>query len=234
MQDVSLPSENQIVADPVRLNLEAIKATLEKVEADWEQIDTQLINTGVGKKDIPFNKLIKENMLNAYAYLDGLLEQKIAPFSQESLGPMLGLNSMVLYGQNHALMLEYGNAVEVNTVKFYDQIDTLIKWYQKHEGKSKTRKLAGEIYVTILGHPQLFIEGNHRSGSLIASWINCYNGYPPFVLSPENALAFFQPSSEIKKFVNKSSWRGLTKLPKYRKSFGALWETLTSHREYIR
>jgi hypothetical protein len=43
-------------------------------------------------------------------------------------------------------------------------------------------KLAAEAYLSIVGQPQLFTEGNHRTGSLIASWINLHAGYPPFVL----------------------------------------------------
>ena len=68
------------------------------------------------------------------------------------------------------------------------------------------------------------MEGNHRTGSLIASWINLYAGYPPFVLSVDNAVEYFAPSAAIKQFADKSTWRGRRQLPKYRKSFRAFWE----------
>lgn len=233
MQETSYP-ENSKVLEPARLNLPLIGSTLQKVEDNWSGIETRLIKAGVSKKDVPFNTQVRENMLSAYLYLDRLLEQKVAPFSPESLGSMLALNNHVHYGESQSLMEEYRGAIEANTTKFYEQVEPLIKWYQKHKDKkSKIRKLAGEIYVAVLGRPQLFIEGNHRTGSLIASWINAYHGYPPFVLSPENAVAFFLPSSEIKMFVDKSSWRGRNKLPKYRKSFGELWETLTTNQAYL-
>jgi len=51
-----------------------------------------------------------------------------------------------------------------------------------------------------------------------------YHGYPPFILSRENAIAYFAPSAEIKYFADKSTWRGRFKLPKYRKSFRKFWE----------
>ena len=60
-------------------------------------------------------------------------------------------------------------------------------------------KIAAEIYVSILGYPLLYIVGNHRTGSLIADWISVYDGFPAFVLSVENAIAYFAPSAEIKK-----------------------------------
>jgi hypothetical protein len=57
----------------------------------------------------------------------------------------------------------------------------------------------------VLGYPQLYIEGNHRTGSPIADWISVYYGFPPFDLPAENALAYFAPSIEIKQFANKST-----------------------------
>jgi hypothetical protein len=49
-------------------------------------------------------------------------------------------------------------------------------------------------------------------------------GYPPFVLSPENAIDYFAPSAAIKRFASRSTWRGRWQLPKYRKSFRTFWE----------
>jgi hypothetical protein len=51
---------------------------------------------------------------------------------------------------------------------------------------------------------QLFIEGNNRTGSLIASWINLYAGYPPFVLLEQSAVDYFAPSAAVKQFANRS------------------------------
>jgi hypothetical protein len=44
------------------------------------------------------------------------------------------------------------------------------------------------------------------------------------VLSPSNAVAYFAPSAQIKRFADRSSWRGRARLPKYRKSFREFWE----------
>jgi hypothetical protein len=51
-----------------------------------------------------------------------------------------------------------------------------------------------------------------------------YHGHPPFVLSVDNAMAYFKPSAEIKKFADKSTWRGRSRLPKYRECFKKFWE----------
>ena len=92
------------------------------------------------------------------------------------------------------------------------------------KGKPRPLKAAAEVYVAVLGFPQLFIEGNHRTGNLLANWISMYYGRPPFVLSVENAVAYFKPSKEIKRFANKSTWRGRRRIPKYRASFKKFWE----------
>jgi hypothetical protein len=70
----------------------------------------------------------------------------------------------------------------------------------------------------VLSHPQLYQEGNHRAGSLIASGILLQSGCPPFVLTRQNAIAYFDPSSDIK-FTDKRTIRGKLRLPKYRRQF---------------
>ena len=164
-------------------------------------------------------------MLSAYAYLDELLARQIAPFSAECFDHMLVLNDRVHYGTDPALMGEFASAIEANVDKFNTQIEPIAAWYWKHSAQGDhAYKLAAETYVSIVGQPQLFVEGNHRTGSLIASWINLYAGYPPFVLSVDNAVEYFAPSAAIKQFADKSTWRGRRQLPKYRKSFRAFWE----------
>jgi hypothetical protein len=69
----------------------------------------------------------------------------------------------------------------------------------------------------VLSQPQLYQEGNHRTGSLIASGILLQNGCPPFV-TRQNAVAYFNPSSEIK-FADKRTIRGKLRLPKYQHEF---------------
>jgi hypothetical protein len=122
-------------------------------------------------------------------------------------------------------MAEFASAIEANLEKFNAQIDPIAAWYWRHAAqRNHPFKLAAETYVSIVGEPQLFIEGNHRTGSLIASWINLHAGYPPFVLSVEIAIDYFAPSEAIKQFANKSTWRGRQHLPKYRKSFRTFLE----------
>lgn len=218
---------NQVLKpNPERLNLEAIGASLKRVELHWKQIDDELELRGIGRKDTPFTATIRMRMMSSFEYLDALLVQQMPPFSAESIGHMLALNNRVHYGTDQQLIAEYTTAIEANAERFYQHIEPIQIWYEQHTKRGDhPLKIAAEIYVSILGYPQLYIEGNHRTGSLIANWISVYNGFPPFILSVENAIAYFAPSAEIKSFVNKSTWRGQAKLPKYRKSFLKFWES---------
>lgn len=208
-----------------QVNLFEIEKSYSQVVKNWDNITKELIKYKIGEKDTPFNNDVQNRMLLAYNRLNELLENKIEPFSDESLTEMLELNNLVHYGKENSLRYEYNSAIQVTKSKFYNNIKTLSKWYKKHkEREDHPLKIASAIYVGIVGQPQLFVEGNHRTGSLIASWIDLYHGYAPFVLTVNNAIPYFAPSSEIKYFTDKSTWRGRRKLPKYKKSFQKIWE----------
>ena len=41
---------------------------------------------------------------------------------------------------------------------------------------------------------------------------------------PAKKVPYFKPSKEIKRFVDRSTWRGRARLPKYRSCFKKFWE----------
>jgi hypothetical protein len=49
--------------------------------------------------------------------------------------------------------------------------------------------------VRIVSKAQLFIEGNHRSGALVVSYLLVHEGQPPFVLAPDSAAAYFEAAT---------------------------------------
>jgi hypothetical protein len=215
----------------LKFNLEAVEQSLLGVEKNWIRIDDELALKKIGRRDTPFDSVVRERMMRAYQHLDGLLRKGVKPFSPESLCEMLELNNLVHYGHDWTLRLQYHKAIRFNEEKFYEQINPIANWYTKHmKGEPHPLKVSAEIYVAVLGHPQLFVEGNHRVGSMISSWISMYYGHPPFVLSVDNAIAYFKPSAEIKKFADKSTWRGRSRLPKYRKCFKEFWEEYIDNR----
>jgi hypothetical protein len=213
-----------VSASTVRLDLPAIDAALRGIQDNWADIDAQLQQRGIGRKD-PFTSVVRNRMLCAYRYLDELAAQRVDPLSKSGAAAWLELNNRVHYGTDAALRKEFAKAIEANNEKYARNVGPIVGWCEKHTARGdSTDKLAAEVYVSVLGQPQLFIEGNHRTGSLIASWINLAADRPPFVLSVDNAIAYFAPSAEIKHFADRSTWRGRRRLPKYRKVFCGFWQ----------
>lgn len=216
-----------LLPNPQRFNLNEVYSSLEGVHQNWTDIDDQLYKTKIGRRDTAFDEIRLERMMIAFEYIDYLLAANEEPFSLESIHHLLELNNRVHYGLSPQVREEYSSSMELTATQFYQQIDFIANWYNSHKDKKKKEKilrLPPEIYVSVLSFPQLYVNGNHRSGSLIANWISMYYGQAPFVLSVENALAYFEPSAHIKKFAEKLSIRGKLGLPKYHKSFGKFWQ----------
>jgi hypothetical protein len=74
------------------------------------------------------------------------------------------------------------------------------------------------VYISILSEPQLFIEGNHRTGALVMSYILARDGCPPFVLTADNARAYLDPSTLITE-TRKHSLVALFRIPKITRYF---------------
>lgn len=208
----------------LKFNLKNVEKSLLEVEKNWKKINNQLDLEKLGKRD-SFDPIIRGRMMDAYRHLDGLLRKGMEPFSPQGISELLELNNIVHYGFNMELRLEYNRAIQANSEKFSQYIIPIDKWYKKQmRGKPHPLKAAAQVYVSALGFPQLFIEGNHRTANLISNWISMYYSHPPFVLDPNRALAYFRPSKEIKRFVDKTTWRGRARLPKYRNCFKKFWE----------
>jgi prophage maintenance system killer protein len=60
-------------------------------------------------------------------------------------------------------------------------------------------KRAAVVHLHIVSQPQLFVEGNHRTGALLMSYLLVRKGKPPFVLTVDNAKSYFNPSASIGK-----------------------------------
>jgi hypothetical protein len=92
-----------------------------------------------------------------------------------------------------------------------------MEWYALNIDKSVWRRAAG-VYVRVLSDPQLFIEGNHRTGALIMSYLLAREDCAPFVLTEKNAPEYFNPSSVFKK-TKKRSVLSRIKMPKLTRAF---------------
>lgn len=198
------------------LNLDAIAASLRRVQTEFDAINQQLS----WQRD-PMSDEVIENLLTGYAYVDALVDAGIDVFVMGQHKHLLELNTLVLCGQNPGRRAEFAAHIEATERRFYEErqggIEDIVEWRSRHRHES-VWKLAAGLYVRILSKPQLFIEGNHRTGALVASHVLLWHGLPPFVLTVENALAYFDPSTVIRN-TNKLGPLALFRLPGIKKRF---------------
>ncbi len=154
-------------------------------------------------------------MLHAYNHLNNLLA---AVPEKEILSSydMLELNIIVHLGIRSELRQEYYDFVRLTEQTFVEHLPLLMEWFERHEyHEDDPYKIAAGLYVRVLSAPQLFAEGNHRTGSLIANYYLLKKGKDPFVLTPQNAVEFFDLASDVKfqkqdigsKFKRAIGWR---------------------------
>lgn len=164
---------------------------------------------------------VVENMLAGYAFVDQAIAEGKDLLTSMHAAWLLELNHLVLCGRDPRVRGEHRAHLEATARRFYQQeefnIDDILRWHEKHASESPWRRAAG-VYVRILSQPQLYIEGNHRTGALIMSYILVKDGEAPFVLSVENAREYFDPSTVVKE-TRKTVMTLLMKLPGIKKRF---------------
>ena len=202
-----------------RLNLAAIEASLRRVQANFAAINATL----TPPRD-PLSDRVLEQMLLGYERVDWLLERRIDLFTNGQSRQLLELNFLVLCGHVETRHRECARQMEATEAHFYSSGDggvgALMAWVKALQGEP-VRRRAASTYIHILSRPQLFIEGNHRTGALVMSWMLAAEGKPPFVLSVENAKAYFDPSTLVKN-ARKRTLGMLLQRPKLVKRFADL------------
>jgi len=168
----------------------------------------------------PFDNAHFNNIIRGYEHVNGILRKKtdITP------NDLIELNMLCLYGactkdlrdpkKNTNMLLEYSSAVEVNRKKFSAHISPVWKYYERNKGADPFN-LASGIYILMVSCPQLFVEGNQRTGSLMMAFILASRGRKPFVLDSYNAAKFLNLSEKIK-LTRRNRFFERLRLPKHR------------------
>ncbi len=200
------------------LDLDAIESSLRAVQRNFSEIN-RVINT---PRDTLDDQVIT-NMMAGYRYVDALVADGVDLFAIGASRHFLELNALVLCGTDPIERIREDAHLKATAQRFYEEdrgtISDLAAWYALHRDETAWTRAAG-VYVRLLSEPQLFIEGNHRTGALIMSCILVRDGRPPFVLSIDNAQGYFDPSTLITK-TKKTPIGMLFRIPKLKKEFAA-------------
>jgi hypothetical protein len=212
-----------------RLNLQAIERSLRDVQREFPKINDVLRS----RRDSMTNEVIA-NMMAGYTLVDQALADDIDVLTFRHASSLLEFNHTVLCGLDPQTREDSRKHIEATVQRFYRQeefnINDILQWSHRHRDESPWKRAAG-VYVRILSQPQLFFEGNHRTGALVMSYILVRDGRPPFVLSVDNARAYFDPSTLVKE-TTKSAVTLLMKLPRLKKRFAHFLED-QANRHYV-
>ncbi|MBD8614173.1 hypothetical protein IFT69_10620 [Pseudomonas putida] len=204
-----------------RLDLPAIERALREVQSRFAQLSEHFTE----QRD-PLTDEVVENVLAGYALVDEYVAEGVDLFDLQQVNLMLEINATVLCGRDPARRVEFAQHLIATEEHFFNNteggIKDLYNWYCTYRSESVWKRAAG-VYVRILSKPQLFIEGNNRTGSLIVSYLLIRAGLPPFVLSLDNAQGYFNPSSVIRNSA-KHGVKALYELPKIKKKYAAFLE----------
>jgi hypothetical protein len=177
------------------LDLSAIERSLRGVQLDFPRLNECLSPPREAMDDT-----VIRNMVAGYALVDTLAAERADLFAMGNLKYWLELNTTVLCGTDPVERAEYARHRQSTEQRFYEEqaggIRDLVEWNQGRGGESVWMRAAG-LYIRLLSRPQLFVEGNHRTGALAISYVLVSENEPPFVLTPDNAAGYFDPSSMI-------------------------------------
>ena len=139
-----------------------------------------------GLSDEPMTDEALAQLFEGYRYVDELLAQRTEIFSYGRTGHILELNHLVLCGTSREHRRQYAEHLAETERLFYDRpegIGELHEWFRRNANRAP-RDLAGGVFAHVLSAPQLFIEGNARTATLLASYLLARAGLPPLVVTP--------------------------------------------------
>lgn len=206
-----------------QFHLKRIEESLREFKDSFEEINDLLAMR---------RETVTENMVNhiveAYDFLNSLLKKDIDLFTPAGLHALLEMNHIVLCGTDKSNREQYYEHLSDTRQSFLSKIKPIKDWVLKNKSSSDPAKLATGYYSRALSQPQLFIEGNHRTGNIILNYILISSNEPPYIISKKTARLYLDISGEIKFTYKDKPYDSTFKMPAYRKRFQNLLKNHTS------
>ncbi len=158
---------------------------------DFEAIGRALEGAKAGLS--PDAASVQRRMLEGYHYVDALLAAGRDPFVYGGSALLLEMNHIVLCGLSPARRIEFGPHIEATERRFYEDhlcgADSFYAWADEN-AHLRPLSFAARAFRRIVGAPQVFIEGNRRTATLLASYVLGRAGSPPLVRREDDPWTF--------------------------------------------
>ncbi len=195
-------------------NIQLIEQSLKGFQAAFPQINNRLLM----RRELVDDTIVA-NIVVAYKFLNSLIEQKIDLFTPAGLHALLELNHLVLCGPDLKTRGEYYQHLMETRKGFLKKIKPIKEWVLSKIKENDPFKLATGFYTKALSQPQLFLEGNHRTGNIILNYLLASKGAPPYIASADNAQEYLDISGDIKFTFKEKALDSALKMPGQRKRF---------------
>ncbi len=195
-------------------DLEKISNALKGFQTAFPEINSRL---EVRREDVTDTMI--SQILQSYTFLNSLLRLNMDLFTPAGLYNLLELNHIVLCGTDQQTRLDYYSHLNETRKGFIKKILPIKEWVLEKKNEKDPFKIATGYYSRALSQPQLFIEGNHRTGNIILNYLLVSAATPPYIISAQTALQYLDLSSDIKYTNKENSLQSAWMMPGHRKRF---------------
>jgi hypothetical protein len=200
----------------VLFDLRTIEESLREFQRDFSEINNRL-----AMRREQFTNIMVEQIIEAYGYLNSLLRKDMDIFTPAGLHALLEMNHIVLCGTDKEKRRHYYTHLEETRKSFLKKISPIKDWVLKKRTATDPYHLATGFYSRMLSRPQLFLEGNHRTGNIVLNYLLISASSAPYVVSVENAHTYLDISGDIKFTDNGNYLDTALRMPGHRKRFRA-------------
>lgn len=179
-----------------RFDLAAIASALHGLRYHMDRVNLELDNHHPRLNRDSVNQIVQ-----AYSMIDHYLATGLPLLSMGQSREVLAVNHCVLFGQENALNPDYHKAFKASERHFYgiagSGIGDMLDWYSSRR-EQPVWQLAAGIYLQTIGPPQLFLEGNHRTGVILANYVLARAHQSPLVIDHQLAPIWFELTEKVR------------------------------------
>ena len=198
----------------MQFNLVTIEESLRRFQKEFPAINDRL---AIRRETL--TETMVDQIVEAYRFLNTLLVKEMDLFTPAGLHALLELNHIVLCGTDAQTRSQYYFHLNETRNSFLRQIKPIKDWVLRKRKENDPYALATGFYSRQLSRPQLFLEGNHRTGNIILNYLLVSKRSAPYIVSVDDAHIYLDISGDIKYTENGNHLDTALRMPGHRKRF---------------